>query len=77
MENAPADEAENVFQFRYIDVPMWRDFEDGHKGFNLRKLEVIGRITNKGLDIEVSSYNLSRTYVPTTLLSSPRPATVR
>ena len=51
---------ENVFQFRYLGVPMYKDTFDAEgkvikqESFTLKRLEVIGRIQPEGLDIEVS-----------------------
>lgn len=42
---------DNVFQFRYMGVPMMYKDEE----FTLEKLEMIGRIMEEGLDIEVRS----------------------
>ena len=56
-----ADDMENVFHFRYVGVPMSRVNGAGEKkDFTLTKLEVIGRITAEGLDIEVNISHLSR-----------------
>ena len=58
-----ADDMENVFHFRYVGVPMSRVNGAGEKkDFTLTKLEVIGRITAEGLDIEVSNSHLSRIF---------------
>ena len=53
---------ENIFQFRYLGVPMSK-YTLGAEGevikeetFTLKRLEVIGRIENEGLDIEVSYF---------------------
>ena len=48
-------EQANIFQFRYMDLAMTRD--DGIKKtpFTLKKLEAIGRIAPRGLDIDVST----------------------
>ena len=48
--------SKNLFQFRYMNVPMVNMGADGNgnETFTLKRLEVIGRINPNGLDIEVS-----------------------
>ena len=48
--------SKNLFQFRYMNVPMVNKGADGNgnKTFTLKRLEVIGKIDANGLDIRVS-----------------------
>ena len=48
-------EGANLFHFRYIDLAMTRDDGREKTPFTLKKLEAIGRIAPRGLDIEVSN----------------------
>ena len=59
---------ENIFQFRYINVPMLKNAVTADDGtvsgdeFTLKRLEVIGRILPNGLDIEVSTFSKLPSY---------------
>ena len=52
----PSPKIDNVFQFRYMGVKMmYMEEEEEEEEFTLEKLEMIGRIMEEGLDIQVRS----------------------